>query len=177
MTVLIAPKAAETLVNSARQLPVRFIVGGSVATAIQNNPRFSEEAEAVFRGDVTAPELIFGKGLGATIEASPQVSDTGRSGVLHNGIANIVLKGGFVLLGIIAVGMVMIFWDFRWIRDRHAYVCGGLILAAVLVSPFQTFLNTSPLWAINLACLGYLMSVSLKPKKATPPATAGPSST
>lgn len=156
------------IVDAAENLGDRFRIGGSALTAIKKDGRFDEFEEA-FRHDETTStasritRLIFGNGFGAEHDVPLAVSSSGRSVEFHNGAAGVVFKGGFILAALFTIGVFMLLRDFFWIRDRHAFVCLTIVVIAVLLSPFQSVLNTGPAWALILACTGYLISKELKP--------------
>lgn len=168
--VTLNPGIVDDVSSSADQLRERFIIGGTIETAVAKDGRFSVEAQNVIDEVSGSPiSIALGRGIGAEIDVPVAVAPSGRSGVLHNGLANIILKGGVLLAVLAGTLLLLIIWDFRWIRDRHAYICLVLVCTSVALSPFQSFLNTGPLWAINFACIGYLVSIQLKHKREDPP--------
>ena len=156
-------QAVDDIAEGARKLGGRFFAGGTVVTAIENDPRFSSEASQVFNlEDGSFAHLLFGHGLGAEIDVSTRVSPTGRSGNFHNGVAGIVFNGGFILGSLMLIWLGFLAWDLRWIRGHFAIICIAIVAIAVALSPFQSVLNTSPAWALILSCMGYLVSEQLK---------------
>ncbi|MEX0762557.1 MAG: hypothetical protein WD208_05780 [Dehalococcoidia bacterium] len=157
---LINRDALGSITFAAAHLQNRFTHQGGVIQAVVGNQRWTDEVDVVMK-DTSVAALAFGRGIGVDVPVSFDVASTGRSGVLHNGIMNILLKGGFLLLVSLIAGAVLIARDTLKTNDRRAIVCGIILLVAAAASPFQTFLNTGPAWGLILACAGYLMGRGL----------------
>lgn len=128
-----------------------------VSSVTEADPK-SDEGSSTF-------DVLFGNGFGVEHAVPLNVSDTGFSGNFHNGVAGVVFKGGIILASLFTAWLLLVLWDLRRLRNRHAYVCLAVLGTAVLVSPVQSVLNTSPLWAIIFACIGYLASTELTQQK------------
>jgi hypothetical protein len=150
------------LYQAGSQLFVRFLQHGTVHETLLRDHRLEYEVQAVLAGTSPA-ELCIGQGFGATIPVPYEISPTGRSGIVHNGIMNLVLKGGVFLVLYLAIAFVLLGRDALRTRDPRAQACLAILLATAMTSIVHTFLNTNPAWGFKMLCAGYVMAGGAAP--------------
>lgn len=135
----------------------RYMKYGSIYTTVVANYRLTHEVKTVLEND-SVFEVVFGRGIGATIPVSLTHSIEGRSGELHSGLAKLFLKGGILFLVIWYLGWLFVIIDFIKYRQRWLVPCYSIIIMTVLLSPIDPFFNNSLGFALVMLCAGRCMS-------------------
>ena len=142
-----------------RGLYQRFMHYGSIYKTVAANYRLTHEAKTVLE-NASGFEVVFGRGIGATIPVSLTHSTEGRSGELHNGMAKLFLKGGILFLVIWYLGWLFVIIDFIKYRQEWLVPFYSIIIMTVLFSLVAPFFNNSLSFALVMLCAGRCMSKS-----------------
>lgn len=145
-----------------RGLYNRFMKYDSIYELATQNYRIAYEAKTVFE-TASNFDIVFGRGLGATIPVSLNHSREGRSGELHNGMAKIILKGGLLFFMFWYFGWFIVIKDAVKYRERQLVPYYSIIIMTVLFSLVAPFLNNSLSFVLVMLCAGRCMSKSARP--------------
>lgn len=135
----------------------RFMQQGSLLQTAIMNYRISHEGKTVLETSSDF-DLVFGRGLGATIPVSMVHSSEGLSGELHNGMAKIVLKGGLVFLAIWYFGWLLLVKDSIKYARKPLVPFYSIIIMSVAMSIFAPFFNNSLSFLLVMVCSGRCMA-------------------
>ena len=126
----------------------------NIFDTLRNNYRWAYEPLMVFSNASTL-DLIFGRGIGATVPVPLSVSIDGKAGILHNALMVFILKGGFVFLFIWYIGMFIVFRNFykNKIHSLNPYFV--IVIVTTIMSPIGgAFLAPSNHFALTMIALG-----------------------
>lgn len=128
----------------------------NVFDTLNQNYRFAYEPIMVFE-NATKYDIIFGRGIGATIPA-PDVSIDGMSGTLHNGLLVFILKGGIVFLVIWYSGMWISIKKFFKNKKYSLIPYFSIIIVTTIVSPVGAFLTPTNHFGLVMIAIGRVAS-------------------
>ena len=130
----------------------------NIFDTLKNNYRWAYEPLMVLSG-ASNFDLIFGRGIGATIPVPLSVSIDGSSGLLHNALMVFILKGGFVFFIIWYSGMFIVFRGYfkNKIYSLNPYFV--IIIVTTIMSPIGGgFLAPSNSFGLIMISLGRISS-------------------
>ncbi len=140
----------------------RFMQYGSIYNTVLADYRITYEGKAVLE-DISFFEMVFGRGIGATIPVDDLHSSEGIQGELHNGMAKLFLKGGILLLIIWYVGWLFMIIDLMKYRQEWLIPCYSIIIMTVLFSLVNNFFYNGLGFILVMLCAGRCMSKSALP--------------
>ena len=138
-----------------------LVAGGaysdSIVDALSRNYRFSYEPMAVIES-CSNYDKMFGKGLGATIDVPYAISPSLKTGILHNSVMTLFLKGGIVFLFIWFSGWLIVLRKFFKNRDATLAPYYAIIIVTIMFSPVAGFIDSSLGCGLLGICTGRVMA-------------------
>ena len=139
-----------------QQTSTRFLGEGGILDTTLTNERLTEDPQTLV-SELSDLELLIGRGLGGVM--TEVTGRGGVSGIVHNGLVTVALKGGFVFVLLWLVGWSRLVWDaFRNSQPAlNRYYIPVVIIAALSLS-FGTFIGLHPGFAFVGLIVGRCMS-------------------